>query len=158
MIAIVAIDRRFTLDSNILVYAVDAAAGPKQEVSQRIVVAAARFDCVLTLQAVSEFYWVAARKRIVPAADAAERANDLLTAFPCVPASESAIRAALSHAVAGRAAYWDALLVSTAAEAGCNLLLTEDMHAGTSLSGVQIHHPFGPDGVLSDVTRQLLDL
>lgn len=153
-----AVDRRFTLDSNILVYAVDITAGAKHEVSQRIVVAAARLDCVLTLQAVSEFYWVVTRKRIVPAARAAERANDRLTAFPCVAVSESAIRAALLHAVAGRAAYWDVLLTTTAAEAGCNLLLTEDMNDGTFLTGVQIHHPFRPDGVLSDLTRELLDL
>lgn len=153
-----ATDRRFTLDSNILVYAVNRTAGARYEAAHRIVVAAASFDCVLTLQAVSEFYWVAARKRIVPSAVAAERANDFLTAFRCVPASESAIRAALPPAVAGRLAYWDALLTTTAAEAGCDLLLTEDMHDGVFLNGVHIHHPFGSDGVLSDLTRELLDL
>lgn len=153
-----AANRRFTLDSNILVYAANVTAGAKQEASQRIVLASGRSDCVLTLQAVSEFYWVVTRKRIVPSALAAERANDLLTAFRCVPASESAIRAALPHAVAGRAAYWDALLITTAAEAGCNLLLTEDMHDGGFINGVQIHHPFGQDGLLTDLTRQLLDL
>ena len=156
-IATVARDRRFSLDSNILVYAVNGAAGAKHEIAQRLIVAAGRVDCVLTLQAVSEFYWVASRKRIVPPGLAAERANDWMTAFRCVPASESAIRAALPHAVAGRAAYWDALLTATAAEAGCNLLLTEDMHDGAFLSGVQIHNPLVGDN-LSDLTRQLLDL
>lgn len=153
-----AVDRRFTLDSNILVYAVNVTAGVKHEACQRIIAAAGRFDCVLTLQAVSEFYWVVARKRIVTSALAAERANDLLTAFRCVPASENAIRAALPHAVAGRAAYWDALLITTVAEAGCNLLLTEDLHDGVFLSGVHIHHPFGSDGVLTELTRELLDI
>jgi predicted nucleic acid-binding protein len=60
--------------------------------------------------------------------------------------------------VAGRAAYWDALLTTTAAEAGCNLLLTEDMHDGAFLNGVHIHRPFGSDGSLSELTRQLLDI
>jgi predicted nucleic acid-binding protein len=151
-------DRRFTLDTNILVYAVNGAAGAKHEASQRIVVAAARFDCVLTLQAVSEFYWVVSRKGLVQSALAAERANDFLITFRCVPASESAVRAALPHAVAGRAAYWDALLITTAAEAGCNLLLTEDMHDGGLLNGVHIRHPFNADGMLIDLTRELLDL
>ena len=151
-------DRRFTLDSNILVYAVNHAAGAKHEASQRIIVTAARHDCVLTLQAVSEFYWVVTRKRLVQSALAAERANDFLTAFRCISASESSIRAALPHAVARRAAYWDALLITTAAEAGCNLLLTEDMHDGLFLNGVHIHHPFGTDGVLTALTRELLDL
>jgi predicted nucleic acid-binding protein len=151
-------NRRFTLDSNILVYAVNAIAGAKHEASQRIVVTAARLDCLLTLQAVSEFYWVVSRKRLVRPVLAAERANDFLTTFRCVPASESAIRAALPHAAAGRAAYWDALLITTAAAAGCDLLLTEGMHDGVLLNGVHVHHPFDPDGVLTELTRELLDL
>lgn len=150
--------RRFTLDSNILVYAVNGAAAAKHETCRRIVIAAARVDCVLTLQAVSEFYWAVSRKRLVRPNLAAERANDFLTAFRCVAASESTIRAALPHAVAGRAAYWDALLITTAAEAGCNLVLTEDMHDGALLGGVHIHHPFAPEGSLTDLTRELLDL
>jgi predicted nucleic acid-binding protein len=154
----VAGNRRFTLDSNILVYAVNGSAGEKHEAAHRIVVAAARFDCVLALQAVSEFYWVVTRKRLVRPALAAERANDLLTAFRCISASESAIRAALPHAAAERLAYWDALLITTAAEAGCDLVLTEDMHDGLLLNGVHIHHPFGSDGVLTDLTRELLDM
>lgn len=153
-----AANRRFTLDSDILVYAVNANAGAKHQASQRIVSAAARLDCVLTLQAVSEFFWVVTRKRTVPSTLAAERTNDLLVAFRCASVSEAAIRAALPHAVAGRAAYWDALLTMTAAGAGCNLLLTEDMHDSAMLGGVRIHKPFTPDGMLSDLTRQLLDL
>lgn len=153
-----AVDRRFTLDSNVLIYAVNGSAGTKHEVARDIILASVRLDCILTLQAVSEFFWVVCRKRIVPPAQAADRANDWLTAFRCVAASEQTIRTALPNAVAGRAAYWDALLVATAAEAGCTMVLTEDMHDGGSLSGVQIHNPFAADGGLSALTRQLLDL
>jgi predicted nucleic acid-binding protein len=153
----VAANRRFTLDSNILVYAVDGKAAGKQEIARRIVSASASRDCYLTLQAVSEFYSVVSRKRIIPPALAAERANDWLTAFQCVPTSENAIRAALPYAVAGRASYWDALLVATAAEIGCTLVLTEDMADGSILNGVHIHNPFPMSG-LSDLTRELLDL
>lgn len=157
MIATVAADRRFTLDSNILVYSVDGKAGEKHQIARQIVGASARLDCWLTLQAVSEFYVVVFRKRILPATLAAERANDWLTAFRCIPASEQAVRVAFARAVAGRASYWDALLVATAAEAGCTLALTEDMADGAFLGGVQIHNPFADDG-LTDLTRRLLDL
>jgi len=151
-------DRRFTLDSNVLVYVVDGRAGAKHEVARRIIPAAARRDCWLTLQAVSEFYAAVSRKRIVPDALAAERAVDWLTAFRCVPVSEQAIRTALPLAVAGRASYWDALLVATAAEAGCAVVLTEDMADGAILGGVRIHNPFTAAGELTDLTRQLLDI
>jgi predicted nucleic acid-binding protein len=142
----------------VLVYAVDSASGTKHEAARQIVLAAARFDCWLTFQAVSEFYVAVARKRIVPAAQASERAADWLTAFRCVAISEQAIRHALPNAVAGRASYWDALLVATAAEAGCTLVLTEDMAHGAFLGGVQIHNPFAGENGLTDLTRQLLEL
>ena len=60
-------------------------------------------------------------------------------------------------AVTGRASYWDALLVATAAEAGCSLILTEDMAHGAVLNDVEIHNPFQLTG-MTDLTRQLLDL
>ncbi|HMD62718.1 MAG TPA: hypothetical protein VKF83_01930 [Stellaceae bacterium] len=40
----------------------------------------------------------------------------------------------------------DALLVATAAEAGCNIVLTEDMSDGRILRGVRIHNPFAASG------------
>jgi predicted nucleic acid-binding protein len=122
------------------------------------VLAAARLDCVLTLQAISEFYAAVSRKRIVPDALAAERASDWLTAYRCIAVTGSAIRAALPLAVAGHASYWDALLVATAAEAGCSVVLTEDMADGSTLNGVLVHNPFAAGGELTDLTRQLLDL
>jgi predicted nucleic acid-binding protein len=139
------------------VYAVDGASPVRQEAARRIVLAAAGLDCWLTFQAISEFYAAVSRKRIVPAALAAERANDWLTAFRCVAASERSVRAALPLAVAGRASYWDALLVATAAEAGCTLVLTEDMADGAILDGVQIHNPFVVDGP-TELTHQLLGI
>ena len=47
---------RFTLDTNILVYAVDAREGYKRELAIRIIEAAGGLDCPLALQAVGEFY------------------------------------------------------------------------------------------------------
>jgi hypothetical protein len=44
---------RFTLDTNVLVYCVDSAAGPRRELARQVVEAAVRRDCHLTLQAVS---------------------------------------------------------------------------------------------------------
>ncbi len=52
---------------------------------------------------------------------------------------------ALRAAAEGRACYWDALLVATAAEAGCAAILTEDMADGATLFGVRIVNPFAGD-------------
>jgi predicted nucleic acid-binding protein len=140
-------DRRITLDTNILVYAMNRQAGQRHVTATRIVARAPSVDCWLTLQSISEFYAVVSRKGMVSVIEAAAQANDWLAMFPTVAASASAIRAALASASAGTASYWDALLVATAAEAGCTTILTEDMGDGTVRHGVRILNPFAADGL-----------
>lgn len=149
---------RFTLDANVLVYSVDVDAGARHSSAVQIIRNAVTCDCLLTLQAVSESYAAIARKRYAPPAEAAATARDWLQAFRCAAASADAVRAALADSVAGRASYWDALLVATAAEAGCTLILSEDMAGGSRLSGVEIHNPFTRSGALTPLTRRLLEL
>lgn len=151
-------DQRFTLDTNLLVYSVDGAAGIRHKLAGQIVLRAPRLDCCLTLQSLSEFYSVVARKGIMPAAEAAAQVGDWLLYFSTVAVSAAAIRAALVDAVAGRASYWDALLVATAAEAGCALILTEDLADGGKLGSVEIHNPFDSAGGLTERARALLGL
>jgi predicted nucleic acid-binding protein len=132
----------FSLDTNILVYALDRQAGHRHVLATRIIDQAMLGNCRLTLQSVSEFYAVATRKRLVLRIEAAAQAQDWLEMFPTVPTSVNAVRAALATAAAGQASYWDALLVATAAEAGCTAILTEDMADGSRLLGVRILNPF----------------
>ncbi|HWB48539.1 MAG TPA: PIN domain-containing protein [Stellaceae bacterium] len=148
---------RFTLDSNLLVYSVAREEGVRHETARAIVDRAVDADCWLTLQSLSEFYSVSRRRNVAREVVAAQVEN-WLTVFPSVAVSAAAIRCALADHLGGRASYWDALLVATASEAGCTLVLSEDMSDGAVLSGVRIHKPFNVDGVVSDLTRELLDL
>jgi predicted nucleic acid-binding protein len=134
---------RFTLDTNVLVYSVDNKAGLRHALAREIVDQAVGRDCRLTLQAVSEFYASVTRTRVIAPLDAAAQAEDFLLLFPTSAASPMAVRNALAISVAGRASYWDALLVATAAEAGCTTILTEDLADGALLGGVRIINPFG---------------
>ena len=149
---------RFTLDTNLLVYSVDEKDSPRHDLAAQIVDRAIDFDCWLTLQSVSEFYWAVSRKRIMPAERAATLVRHWLNLFPMISATAQAIRAALPYAAAGRASYWDALMIATAAEAGCTLILTEDLQRGATLHGVEIHNPFDPTGGLTVRARGLLGL
>jgi len=149
---------RFTLDTNLLVYSADNSAGVRQRIAGEIVDRAVDRDCWLTLQALSEFYFAVTRKRIAPPDEAAALAGAWLEAFPTIAATRGAVRAALGAAAAGRASYWDALLVATAAEAGCSVILTEDMADGAMLAGIRIHNPFSGSGGLTEEARRLLDL
>ena len=146
---------RFTLDTNILVYSLDNAAGARHVIAAEIIALAVLRDCWLTLQAVSEFYAAVTRKRLVPAQEAAAQAGDWMKLFPCAAASAGAVQSALAAAASGRAYYWDALLVATSAEAGCSFVLTEDMADGDTLNGVRIVNPFGGDGLAQQARRLL---
>ena len=149
---------RFTLDSNLLVYGVDTRERAKHHLASQIILRAPYHDCWLTLQSLSEFYSAVTRKRIMPLAEAAAQVDDWLALFRSAAVSATAIRVALADAVAGRASYWDALLVATATEAGCTLVLSEDMADGGRLGGVEIHNPFTRAGSLTARTRRLLQL
>jgi predicted nucleic acid-binding protein len=136
-------DRRFTLDTNVLLHALDRRAGQRHVIAQDIINRAVLVDCWLTLQSISEFYYAATRKRVVAVDEARDQAMDWLSMFQTATASVSAVASALTVAASARASYWDALLVATAAEAGCSAILTEDLAHNTTLLGVSVINPFG---------------
>lgn len=139
--------RRFSLDSNLLVYFFDPRDPKKQALAQQIVIAAAARDCMLGLQSVGEFYTVTTRKRILPASLAGQEALNFLKTFPSFQASFDCHRIAVREAVAGRFSYWDAVLLASAGEAGCAILLSEDMKDGATLGDITVLNPFGPKGL-----------
>jgi predicted nucleic acid-binding protein len=145
----------YTLDTNVLVYSIDRAAGPRHETAKAIMSRAAVGSCCLTLQSVSEFYVVVTRKGMMRPAEAVPIAEAMIGLFRSATASSNSVRSALSIAASGRASYWDALLLATAAEAGCTAILTEDLADGTTLAGVRIINPFA-GAALSPAAETLL--
>jgi predicted nucleic acid-binding protein len=97
------------------------------------------------------------RKNLTQPIEAARTADALIDLFPTIAASAATVRAALATAASGRASYWDALLLLTAAEAGCTAILTEDLADGTVLAGVSIINPFA-GSALSVAAEALLAL
>ncbi len=133
---------RFTLDTNILIYAVDAREGRKRELALRVIEAAAGLDCPLALQAVGEFYAAATGKLKLDPKDAAARAAQLLAGFDTFGYSVQAVRAALDEAPNGRFSYWDGVLLASAAEAGCTTIFSEDMADGARFGSIAVANPF----------------
>lgn len=148
-------DERFTLDTNVLVYGLHREAGARWVAGREIIDRAVETGCVLTLQALGEFYAAVTRKRILVREDAAEQVQEWLTLFPVLGTSAAAMRQALKLAGTGRVAWWDAVLLATAAEGGCTAILSEDFALGTSILGVRIERPF-EDGSISPAAMRLL--
>lgn len=145
-----------TLDTNIYVYAIDAGEPVKGPLALTLADRAREAGSPLALQVCGEFY--AAARRLAGRApwEAAQAARNLLAAHPTFGASRAAATRALAEAAAGRFSYWDALLLASAAEAGCRVLITEDMADGAELGGVEIVHPFS-GAALSGRVTELLD-
>jgi len=148
---------RLCLDTNVLIYQFDFYAPAKQKQAQDLVTAAGTRNCVLGLQSMGEFYSVVTRMRVLSPAEAAKQVNSFLTLFGTFAATDNAHRIAAREAAAGRLGYWDAVLLASADEAGCEVMLSEDMRDGARLGGITVRNTFGARG-LTDAARAALDL
>ena len=147
----------YTLDTNILVYAVDPAEGWKHHVATAIVDCSVERSCILTVQALAEFVAVATRRGMRSRADAVAQARDWLRVFPTVAADATALDVAYAAVEEERFGLFAALLLATARQAGCTIALSEDMHDGARLEGIVVRNPFA-NRALADDLRPLLGL
>lgn len=136
---------RFSLDTNILVYAVDRDAGDRHEQSRTLLGRSARSDCILTVQALGEFFHATTRKNLLDPARAGALVRNWLDVFRVAAADGADLVDAMDAVADHRMSFWDALLWATARQAGCAAVLSEDMQDGRRLSGVEIVNPFSAD-------------
>lgn len=143
-------------DSNIFIYLFDDKEPIKQPIAIEVVAALATVECAIGLQVVGEVRAVLQRKQRQPSWRASENAHNLFMTFDSFGYGRKAVQAALEYSATGGLSYWDALLVASAAEAGCKVLLSEDMGNGADYFGVRVINPFGTDG-LTPAARAVLD-
>jgi predicted nucleic acid-binding protein len=62
--------------------------------------------------------------------------------FEVLGSSEESFLSAVDLATEHKLQFWDALVVNVAADAGCSLLLSEDMQDGFAWRGVTVVNPF----------------
>ena len=130
------------VDTNVLLYAVDAADPIKQK-------AAGSWRAYLwrtgrgrlSFQVIQEFYANALRIRPGAARETRAEARDLLGWKPVVIDAE-VLERAWTIQERYQISFWDALIVSAAKAARCGYLLTEDLQAGQDLDGVVVVNPF----------------
>ena len=136
---------RFTLDTNILIHAVDRDAGERHERSKELLGRAAQRDCVLMVQALAEFFHATTRKKLIEPSRASAFVRDWLDVFQVASAADAALVDAMDAVAEHRLAFWDAMLWATARQSGCSAILSEDMQDGRRLSGVEFINPFTAD-------------
>ena len=131
------------LDTNVLVYAVDASVPRKRAAALAILEDEAR-HLVVSAQVLEEFYWTVTRKLRppMPADEAQAMVRELTRATDVVAVDASLVEDAIDLAQRTPLALWDAAIVITAERGGCSAWLTEDLNDGQEIEGVLVRDPF----------------
>jgi predicted nucleic acid-binding protein len=131
------------VDTNVWVYAVDAADPAKRERALEVVAPARGRDLVISTQVLTEFYAVVTRKLAVPVpAQDAEAMVAQLSALPVVAVDASLVAAAIAGSREWQVSLWDALILRAAEVAGCRRVLSEDLADGAGYGSVVVENPF----------------
>lgn len=135
---------RVFVDTNVLVYLFDADAPAKRDRAREVVSELARnSSLVVSSQVLSELYVTVTRKLALPLDSAAAlRALADLAIYPVVAIDAALVLRAASRAVAEQVAYWDALILEAAVEAGAGTVYSEDLQHGRTYQGVTVVDPF----------------
>lgn len=133
---------RTFVDTNVWVYAVDAAE-PEKQARAKAVLADVDAQYVVSAQVLGEFYVTVTRRfeRSVSGPEA-HRMVEQLRRLPVVAIDTDHVEQAIQGSEAWRISYWDALILAAAATAGCTRVLSEDLADGTTYGTVTVEDPF----------------
>jgi len=133
---------RSFFDTNVLLYADDKSAPAKQRRSRALVAEHRQSGTgVISLQVLQEYFVNLTRKLHVDPR-IARRKVELLAEFDVAAPEVADILAAIDlHRLHGFS-FWDALILRSAQQAGCRVLLSEDFQESREIDGIQIVNPF----------------
>ena len=133
---------RVFIDTNIIVYANDARDNDKQHSALDIIAQHMKGGTgVISTQVLQEYAHVALTK-LNQRQDVVLRQLVLLEGLDIVYQSPALIRRSIEIRAAYRISFWDACIISAAEHASCDVILSEDLNAGQSYSGINMENPF----------------
>lgn len=131
------------VDTNVWVYAVDAADPAKRARALEVIAPAPGRHLVVSTQVLTEFYAVVTRKLTVPVPfEDAETMVRQLAVLPVVPVDGSLVVSAITGSRDWRISIWDALILRAAEIGGCRRVLSEDLADGATYGSVVVENPF----------------
>lgn len=130
------------IDTNVLAYA-EGTNGPAMKTAALELMERLSPETTLVpVQALGELFWVLVKKAGRTRSAARDAVLAWGDAFPLIETSSSIVLAAMDLTVRHQFGWWDAVIVSAAGDAGCRLLLSEDLQDGFTSSGVTVTNPF----------------
>jgi predicted nucleic acid-binding protein len=129
-------------DTNIFVYSIDPTDVRKHTIAREILKAHARARFPVVLQSLQEFYFATTRKRLLSNTAATQVVLDALNISPIIETTQADIVEAMHLHDLHQLQFFDALLLTTAARAGCTTLLSEDMQPNRTYGTITVRNPF----------------
>ena len=131
------------VDTNVLIYAVSAAAEDAEKRRRALDVLAAR-DLALSVQVLQEFYMQATRPSRAGALihDEAVSFIDAMQRFPVQTITLDVMRAAFAIRKRFDLSYWDSAILAAARACGCMIVYSEDLNTEQDYDGLRVIDPF----------------
>ena len=133
---------KFFLDTNILLYTLDANDKSKQAKARKLIQTVTEQDIlVISTQLLQEFYVASTTKLGVEPL----LAKNIMRSFEnmeIVQITPYLIGEAVDTSILNVISFWDSLIVVAAESARCELLYSEDLNSGQIIRGVMIENPF----------------
>lgn len=128
---------RIFVDTNILVYAL-LDDSHKQQTALNLL----QSGCVISTQVLNEFTNVARKKAKLEWQETIDLSNAIQSLTKIVSLDLAIHNRALTIAASYGYSFYDSLIVAAALEAGCNLLISEDMQDSQKIGDLVISNPF----------------
>ncbi len=135
---------RVALDTNVLAYAEGINGPAMKKAALSLIERLPPASVVVPVQALGELFNVLTRKAKRPRASARSAILGWGDAFTLAETSPGVMMNAADLATDHQLGIWDAVILCSAAEAECRLLLSEDLQDGFTWHGVTVTNPFLP--------------
>ena len=144
---------KVAVDTNVLAYAEGLDDDHRRRMAQRVLGGVSPDDLTIPVQVLGELFNIFRRKMRLSATVAGERIQIWRDIAVCPDTSLAILLSAITIAQSHDLSTWDAVILAAAAEAGCRVLLSEDMQHGFTWSGVTVVNPFAepPHPLLEDL-------
>jgi predicted nucleic acid-binding protein len=132
------------VDTNVLLYAYDTAAGQRHDDAAHLVDRLwSERSGAISVQVLQEFFVNSTRKVAAPLTPeaAVDRLRSLSRWRVHSPLADDVVAAA-SLSNRHQLSFWDAMIVRSAAELHCETIWSEDLNDGQVIEGVRVRNPF----------------
>ncbi len=135
---------KVALDTNVLAYAEALNGQEKHGAAWELLRRLPRDSVILPVQTLGELFRVLVNKAGRPPHAARNNVAAWMDAYSVAELTSAVFLQALELAATHGLFLWDAVILASAAEANCRLLLSEDMQDGFTWNGITIANPFAP--------------